>query len=118
MRRGWVPVVCLILAAGGCHKAAQDTDRPASKTVVVGVLGQSDTLDFVGHPQSGVLEVAAATQRGLTFFDEHWSERPAWAVEVPSRQNHLQVGSTRTYHLRPDACWSDNQPLTPDDFTL
>lgn len=88
--------------------------------VALGVVGNSQNLNFVENREPGAVEAAAAIFRGYTIYDEHWVERPCWATTVPTRFNGMLTGSgTRlsiTYATRPDATWADGQPLRPDDF--
>ncbi len=53
----------------------------------------------------------------LTSHDAEHHEIPMLATEVPSLANHgiSRDGLTITYHLRPNAVWSDGVPITSRD---
>jgi len=55
---------------------------------------------------------------GLWHLDGGLSPHPELATQVPTRANGgiSDDGRTLTIHLRPEAAWSDGQPLTVDDL--
>ena len=57
---------------------------------------------------------------GLWHLDGSLNLHPELALDVPSRANGgiSEDGRTITVHLRPEATWSDGQPLTADDVVF
>ena len=80
----------------------------------------SDVSTF--DPQLAVsaeeISVAKQLYRGLFTYDDNLNVVPAIAAELPTNDNGgiSTDGLTYTIRLRPDATWSDGQPLTANDF--
>ena len=73
---------------------------------------EPETLDpalITGQPEGRVVN---ALFEGLLRFDRHGRSTPGVAASWEVSPDHL----TYTFHLRPDARWSDGKPLTARDF--
>ena len=73
---------------------------------------EPETLDpalITGQPEGRVVN---ALFEGLLRFDRHGRSTPGAAASWEISPDHL----TYTFHLRPDAKWSDGQPVTARDF--
>ena len=97
-------LLCLLLA--GCGSAFQRAD-------LVFLNGaEPETLDpalITGQPEG---RIAGALFEGLTTFD-------AAANPVPGVAERWEISEDRrvyTFHLRPDARWSNGDPVTAGDF--
>ena len=97
-------LLCLLLA--GCGSAFQRAD-------LVFLNGaEPETLDpalITGQPE---IRVAEALFEGLTTFDPSAKPVPG----VAERWEISPDGRVYTFHLRRDACWSNGDPVTADDF--
>ncbi len=99
-----VLLLCLLLA--GCGSSFQRAD-------LVFLNGaEPETLDpalITGQPE---MRVADALFEGLTSFD-------AAAKPIPGVAERWEIspdGRVYTFYLRPDACWSNGDPVTAGDF--
>jgi oligopeptide transport system substrate-binding protein len=68
-----------------------------------------DPAEITGQPEG---RIASALFEGLTAFDEKANPQPG----VAERWEISPDGLTYTFHLRPDARWSNGDPLTAQDF--
>ena len=97
-------LLCLLLA--GCGSAFQRAD------LVLLNGAEPETLDpalITGQPEG---RIAGALFEGLTTFD-------AAANPVPGVAERWEISEDRrvyTFHLRPDARWSNGDPVTAGDF--
>jgi oligopeptide transport system substrate-binding protein len=103
-----------LLALAACTK--RDTDVEAgirSQTLIVGNGADPQDLD----PQVTVGWVEARIQKVL--FEGLIIQDPATGQPAPGVARSWKVSSDRltyTFHLRPEACWSDGRPVTAEDF--
>lgn len=95
---------CLFLTACG------DATRRADLVVLNGA--EPETIDpalITGQPEG---RIANALFEGLTSFDAAGKPVPG----VAERWEIASGGLVYTFHLRPDARWSDGTPVTAGDF--
>jgi oligopeptide transport system substrate-binding protein len=70
------------------------------------------TLDPNLAQDSTSIAVLNALHRGLTYYDKDLNAAPA----VAERWDLSDDGKTITFHLRPDAVYSNGEPIVADDF--
>jgi oligopeptide transport system substrate-binding protein len=101
-----VPVVGVLIGVVSCSPRHERAD-------LVFINGaEPETLDpalITGQPEGRVVN---ALFEGLLRFDRHGRSTPGVAASWEVSADHL----TYTFHLRPDAKWSDGQPVTSRDF--
>lgn len=106
-----VLVLAAALAAGAVLMAWRTQGPPAD--LVWTAVAEVTTLDPARLTAVQDGRVAAALFEGLTVLDPRDLEpRPG----VAERWEVSADGRTWTFHLRPDARWSDGRPVTADDF--
>jgi len=98
-------------AAGGAHAWTQHGH------LRIGVVRDIDSLNPVLSGQAGVTDIDQLVFSGLIRYDDRGEAVPDLATAVPTRENGgiSADGKTIVYHLRPDARFSDDVPLTADD---
>lgn len=101
-----VPVVGVLFGVVSCSPGHERAD-------LVFINGaEPETLDpalITGQPEGRVVN---ALFEGLLRFDRHGRSTPGVAASWEVSADHL----TYTFHLRPDAKWSDGQPVMARDF--
>ncbi len=98
--------VALAVAIAGCAPVL----NRAELTVLNAA--EPETLDpaqITGQPEG---RIALALFEGLTAFDEFGKT----VQGVAERWDISPDGRVYTFHLRPDACWSDGSSVTSEDF--
>jgi peptide/nickel transport system substrate-binding protein len=126
LRGSWL--TCGLCLAAALLAALGERGRPSAElptepdTLVIAATLEPKTL----HPLFGVdgmatVEILGALFEPLTVYDDQHRLIPCLATEVPSLANGgLQLPGDGTmisvWHLRPDARWSDGEPVTADDF--
>jgi peptide/nickel transport system substrate-binding protein len=121
VRRRWIAAAFLVLAIGVVQPAAGTPVQTPKRggTVVVGTLREPGCLNAfllrchgnippAGHIMSLVLRGAFAIGPGFT-----WRPDLVTSVDVTRR-----APFTLTYHIRPEARWSDGVPITARDFAF
>jgi len=101
----FVALVCLLLVAG-C------SPRQARPDLIFINGAEPETLDpalITGQPEGRIVN---ALFEGLLRFDRHGRAVPG----VASSWEISPDGMTYTFHLRPEACWSDGKRVTASDF--
>lgn len=118
----WRPVsvslwlcVCLLVFAGCAQRESPATGAIASQTLLLGNLSEPADLD--PHTAAAYTDqnVIIALFEGLTALDEKTSRA------VPAAAGRWDIspdGLTYTFHLRPDAHWSNGEPVTAQDFVF
>ncbi len=97
----------LTLLAAGCE------GKKAPRADLVFINGaEPETLDPALMSGQSDMRLAYALFEGLTSFDADGQPRPG----VAARWDVSPDGTQYTFHLRPDARWSDGQPVTAPDF--
>lgn len=98
-------------------------DAEPRKEVTILISQEPDSLDPLFGEMVSSWIIRGAVAHELTVRDENWKLIPNLAVEVPSLANGLikldeKGKQTTTYHIRPEAKWSDGTPVTARDFTF
>lgn len=113
----WPLLLAFGLTAGvlaGCAKSGgRLAEATANQTLLVGNGAEPADLDPPTVTAYTDMNVINALFEGLTFIDEE-STRP-----VPAAAERWEVspdGLTWTFHLRPQARWSNGDPVTAGDF--
>ncbi len=104
----------LCLLAAGCAKRETPVQSAlASRTLLLGNLAEPQELDPQLISAYTDQNIAVALFEGLCALDERTSQ------PVPAAAGKWDVsadGLTYTFHLRPNARWSNGDPLTAGDF--
>ncbi|PTX95669.1 peptide ABC transporter substrate-binding protein [Opitutus sp. ER46] len=104
----------LLLLPAGCTRP--DTPAAAgvkSRTLLVGNAAEPADLDPPTVTAYTDMNIVMALFEGLTFIDEQTTRPVPAAAE---RWETSADGLTWTFHLRPNAAWSNGDPLVADDF--
>ncbi|MBE3069592.1 MAG: peptide ABC transporter substrate-binding protein, partial [Planctomycetes bacterium] len=112
MRRFLIPLALAAAAVVGMALWAYRTQGPPADLVWTGG-PEVATLDPAKMTALADSRVAAALFEGLTVLDPR-DLRPR--AGVAERWDVSADGLTYTFHLRPDARWSDGRPVTAEDF--
>jgi len=108
--------VCLLVlfamaACGRRETRVESGDR--TQTLHLGNLGEPNDLD-PAYPDTGeTFNIIMALMEGLAQYD------PRTSLPVPAVAERWEVAAdnlTWTFHLRPDARWSNGDPVTAGDF--
>jgi oligopeptide transport system substrate-binding protein len=109
-----LPLLLLALVAAGCARRETPAETAiAERTLLVTNPAEPSTLDPHLVTAGTEFDLVAALFEGLCVLDERTS-RPAPAAAA--RWEVSADGLTYTFHLRPDARWSDGAPVTARDF--
>jgi oligopeptide transport system substrate-binding protein len=113
-----LPLLLSVLAAlvviAGCGKRQNSAEEGIrTKTLLLGNLAEPRTLDPQVVTAYTDMNILVALFEGLTALDEKTS-RPIPAIA--DRWEISPDGLVYTFHLRPDARWSNGDPLTSHDF--
>lgn len=110
------------VVAAACSSGGEGTHNKSSQQVVEGGtlrVGTTSTIDslnpFVGFQANSFL-VWQSIFPYLGTYDNHNKIVPFWATSWDTSPD----GLTYTFHLHPDATWSDGKPMTASDaaFTI
>jgi len=113
---GALMAIALVGVACGGSNGGSSNQSPASTVKEGGTLrvGTSSTIDslnpFVAFQANAIL-VFQYEYPWLTQYDAHNNLAPLFATSWSTSSDGLTV----TYHLTPNAKWSDGQPLNADD---
>lgn len=116
-RAPWIlPFVlaAVLSVAAGCAK--RETPAAAgvrTQTLLLGNFAEPADLDPQNITAYTDTNIAYALFEGLTWIDPDTSQPVPAAA---SGWNKSPDGLVYTFHLRPDARWSDGDPVTADDF--
>ncbi len=112
MRRLLLPLALAVLLAAGMVGVASRTRGPPADLVWTAV-AEVRTLDPARMTAVQDGRAGAALYEGLTVLDPRTlAPRPG----VAERWDVSDDGLTYTFHLRPEARWSDGRPVTAGDF--
>jgi len=96
----------LVVALAGCGRLPDRAD-------LVFINGaESEALDPPLITAQATSRIGYAVFEGLTAFDETGTARPG----VAERWELSPDGLRYTFHLRKEACWSNGDPITAEDF--
>ncbi len=113
MSRGLGVASCLFLLAA-CHRSETDVAKANREQVLL--LGNgAEPTDLDPHVITGTKEFAIAT----ALFEGLASVDPVDSHPTPGVASSWDLspdGTVYTFHLRPDARWSNGDPVTADDF--
>lgn len=107
-------LVCLLLAAG-CAKRETPVEIGTREQVLERGLS-ADPSELDPHIISGLPDINVAS----TLFEGLLGEDPVDLHSVPGVAESWDVspdGLTYTFHLRPNARWSNGEPVTAQDFS-
>lgn len=112
--RSWIFFLIAALALA-CDGANKSLDSNKDQILHVGNKAEPQTLDpqlITGVPES---HIADALFEGLVAYDQKTTQiLPAIAVKWDVSADKL----TYTFHLRPEAKWSDGEPILAHDFVF
>lgn len=110
-------ILVVALALSACGTRDTTADRAVDNGIlIVGNGADPETLDphlLIGMPEANI---ASALGEGLVVLDpdDDLNVRPGVAERWVHSSDYLRW----TFHLRPDARWSDGAPLTAQDFVF
>ena len=109
-----VLAVAAVLGATGCGRREKPADAAINEQRLIMVIS-ADPQSLDPHVATGFPEyqVFMAIYEGLTRLDPRTCEP---LPGVASSWDPSPDGKTYTFHLRPDARWSNGDPVTADDF--
>jgi len=112
----YYPLLCALLFTSGCGKKASNVERGLKQQeLYVGIQSSPSGLD--PHLTTGVVEqyILIALLEGLVTRDGQTLEvKPG----VAKSWDMSADGKTYTFHLDPNARWSNGDPLVADDFVF
>lgn len=112
-----VPFILSIIVAllvNGCGKRETAVEAGNREQIIhIGNLSEPSDLDPHILSSTNDMNIALSLFEGLVQYDPKTSEPIAAAAERWETSND---GLTWTFHLRPDAKWSNGDPLTAKDF--
>jgi peptide/nickel transport system substrate-binding protein len=105
--------VVLWIAATGERKRAGE--------LIIAISQEPDSLDPVFGEMVASSIIRGALLHELVVYDDTWQPVPDLAARIPTVENGgirlTPDGKMQTvWHLRPDAKWSDGQPVVAQDF--
>ena len=126
MIRSLIPA-CLVLIAVGCTQPGQGPGPVGTGPAGQPQRGGEFRINMAAEPSTIDPNLANFTQHilvasqvfeGLLNYDKDLKLTPGVAREVPSQSNGgiSSDGLTYTFKLRPEAKWSDGQPVKAKDF--
>src|SRR3984893_5066847 len=103
--------ICVLLGAGSCDHSKQG--EPTS-VLHRGLSGDLSSLDLAAAADTFSIQVLTDLYEGLTAESPTGAAVPAvaasWTVDP--------AGTEYTFHLRPDARWSNGKPVRAQDFVV
>jgi len=133
-QQGW-PLLAVLLLLIGCVPAATPALEPSPslqpptatpsppdpvREVVVALPALADNLNPLYARSWPARVLPDLFLAGLWRLDSRLQPHPDLATEIPTRANGgiSEDGRILTIHLRPEAAWSNGQPLTVDDLVF
>ena len=112
---GLLVLITSALLAGCSSRETQVERGNRTQTLYLGNYGEPTDLDPQTATDTSTNSVVAALFEGLTQYDPKTSEpTPAAAASWSVSSDNL----TWTFHLQPEARWSNGDPLTASDFVF
>jgi oligopeptide transport system substrate-binding protein len=103
--------ICVLLGVGSCD---HPTQREPTSVLRRGLSGDISSLDPAAAADTWSIEVLQDLYEGLTAESPTGAAIPAvassWSVDP--------AGTQYTFHLRPDAHWSNGKPVRAQDFVV
>jgi oligopeptide transport system substrate-binding protein len=103
--------ICVLLGVGSCD---HPTQREPTSTLRRGLSGDLSSLDPAAAADTWSIEVLQDLYEGLTAESPTGAATPgvasSWTVDA--------AGTQYTFHLRPDAHWSNGKPVRAQDFIV
>ncbi|MDP0500892.1 MAG: peptide ABC transporter substrate-binding protein [Verrucomicrobiota bacterium JB022] len=107
-----VSLICLLLA-GGCRRTAEVDLAAQEGYLLVGTGPEPESFDPQLSTSANAINLHLALWEGLTAPNpQDLSPQPG----VAESWDVSPDGLTYTFHLRPEAKWSNGEPLTAQDF--
>lgn len=107
-------VLAALLVSGGCTKRETPADAGIrTQTLLIGNLAEPRDLDPHVVTAATDMNILIGLFEGLTVLDEKTSQA---LPGVASSWDPSDDGLVWTFHLRPDARWSNGDPVTSHDF--
>ncbi|MFU0831378.1 MAG: Dipeptide-binding protein DppE [Oscillospiraceae bacterium] len=100
-----------LLVLAGCSSSRPSN---ADKTIIYGLANDPTTLDPQMASDSSSITAIQALFEGLTRLDSNGNAAPGVAERWQANENSTEF----TFYLRSDAKWSDETPVTADDFVF
>lgn len=100
-----------LLILTGCSDSGPSN---ADKTIIYGLANDPKTLDPQMASDSASITSIEALFEGLTRLDTNGDAAPGVAERWEANENSTEF----TFYLRSDAKWSDETPVTADDFVF
>jgi oligopeptide transport system substrate-binding protein len=109
-------ILCLGALGAGCARRESPVER-GNRDQTLHLGNGSEPKDLDPHVVTGVTEhnIISALIEGLVSEDP---QSPAPAPGVASHWDIGNDGKTYTFHLRPEAVWSNGDPVTAHDFVF
>lgn len=104
-------VVCMLLVFPSC---GQKKNEAADKVIQYYIEKEPQTLDPQVATDSSALLTIGALYEGLARLDENGKATPGVAESWSANATFTEF----TFHLRNNAVWSDEQPVTAADFAF
>lgn len=102
----------LLLTLVGCGGTAQQSKQHAASIFRMNLGTEPPDLDPAKTDDLTSFTVLLPLMKGLTQLDAHMKPQPAMAQSWEVSPDGLRY----TFHLRPNARWSDGKSVTADDF--
>ncbi|MFH1500081.1 MAG: peptide ABC transporter substrate-binding protein [Verrucomicrobiota bacterium] len=110
------PLACLLLLVVGCRPGATPVERARETgTLIIGNGAEPQDLDPQTSSAYTDYNILIALLEGLTVIDEA-SSQPV--PGIASGWDISDDGLRYTFHLRPEAKWSNRAPVTAGDFVF
>lgn len=104
----------LLFGLAACQKRETPvTAANRTQTLLFGNLSEPNDLDPAYPDSQQTFNIVIALMEGLCQYD------PETSLPVPAVAEHWEASAdnlTWTFHLRPEARWSNGEPLTAQDF--
>jgi oligopeptide transport system substrate-binding protein len=107
-------LACLLVAGTGCSPSETPVQAGLrTQTLLLGNGAEPADLDPPVVTAFTDMNIVMALFEGLTFIDERTTQPVPAAAE---RWENSRDGLTWTFHLRPNAVWSNGDPVVANDF--
>lgn len=101
---------------------------PTDNSLIIGASQEPSALEYLVNSQSVTREIMGWMYRDLTYIDLDGKIHPDMAAQLPTEGNGRvkytrdakgePTAMTVRWTLKPDITWSDNRPITSEDFRL